>query len=60
MDYSDGKYHEDREEKDKATSKGLGTSLIVSQVEPFKINDNIYGFLQGEGILDTLLIILDC
>ena len=33
-DYSDDSYQEDRE--DRATSKGFGTNLIVSQKEHFK------------------------
>ena len=44
-DYSDVSYQEDRGDKDKGTSKGLGTNLIVSQAEPFKMNDEIYGFV---------------
>ena len=39
-DYSDN-YQEDR--RDKAALKGFGTNLIVSQSEPFKLTDEIFG-----------------
>merc|ERR1712082_367674 len=42
-DYPDESYQEDKEEK--ATSKGLRTNLIVSQAESFKMDDEIYGFV---------------
>ena len=42
-DYSDDSYQEDRE--DRATSKGFGTNLIVSQKEHFKMTEEIYGVI---------------
>ncbi|MCP3680329.1 MAG: AAA family ATPase [Gammaproteobacteria bacterium] len=42
-DYSDDSYQEDR--RDSATSKGFETNLIVSQTEHFKMNEEIYGFI---------------
>merc|ERR1712239_64827 len=41
--YEDESYQEDK--GNKATSKGLKTNLIVSQAESFKMNDDIYGFV---------------
>ena len=41
--YSDDSYQEDRE--DRATSKGFGTNLILSQNEHFKMKEYIYGVI---------------
>ena len=41
-DYSDN-YQVDR--RDKTTLKGFGTNLIVSQAEPFKMTEEIFGFV---------------
>merc|ERR1712013_742161 len=41
-------YDDDSDEEDddtEKTSKGMGTNLIVSQTEPFKMTDDVYGFV---------------
>ena len=43
VNYSDDSYQEDRE--DRATSKGFGSNLIVSQKEHFKMTKEINGVI---------------
>merc|ERR1711915_37505 len=47
VDYSydsDSDWDDSNEDREK-TSKGMGTNLIVSQSSPFKMNDEIYGYV---------------
>merc|ERR1711915_1129787 len=41
---SDSDWDDSNEDREK-TSKGMGTNLIVSQSSPFKMNDDIYGYV---------------
>jgi len=41
---SDSDWDDSNEDREK-TSKGMGTNLIVSQSSPFKINDDVYGYV---------------
>ena len=45
VNYSNEDYSDDSYQEDRATSKGFGTNLIVSQKEHFKMKEDIYGVI---------------